>query len=94
MKQRLALARAMIPSPELLLLDEPFSNVDVESISTMAKLLGNLRDAGTTLIVITHQAEALAGVADEWIRLRAGTIVSRERSLDHNLVGAGRGVQQ
>jgi ABC-type multidrug transport system ATPase subunit len=94
MKQRLALARAMIPSPDLLLLDEPFSNVDVESMSAMAKLLGNLRDAGTTLVVITHQAEALARVADEWIRLRAGTIVSRESSLDRNLVGAGRGIQQ
>lgn len=93
MKQRLALARAMIPSPDLLLLDEPFSNVDVESIAAMAKLLGKLRDSGTTLIVITHQLEALAGVADEWIRLRAGTIISRESTVNRTLVGAGRGGQ-
>lgn len=94
MKQRLALARAMIPSPDLLLLDEPFSNVDVESIAAMAKLLGRLRDSGATLIVITHQVEALAGVADEWITLRAGTIVSRESALDRVPVSAGRGGQR
>lgn len=94
MKQRLALARAMIPSPDLLLLDEPFSNVDVESIAAMTTLLGKLRDSGTTLIVITHQLEALAGVADEWIRLRNGTIVSRETALDRTLVGARRGGQR
>jgi len=80
MKQRLALARAMLQSPELLLLDEPFSNVDIASVSAMAGLLGDLRDRGATLVVITHQAEALAGVADEWITLRSGTIVKREAS--------------
>lgn len=78
MKQRMALARAMLSSPDLLLLDEPFSNVDSRSIATMAALLGSLRDGGTTLIVITHQLEALAAVADEWITMHAGTIVKRE----------------
>jgi len=81
MKQRLALARAMLSSPDLLLLDEPFSNVDSRSISTMSALLGSLRDRGTTLIVITHQIEALAKVADEWITMHAGTIVKREVGL-------------
>ena len=78
MKQRLALARAMLCSPELLLLDEPFSNVDSRSIAAMSALLGSLRDRGTTLIVITHQLEALAELADEWITMHAGTIVKRE----------------
>lgn len=78
MKQRLALARAMLSSPDLLLLDEPFSNVDSRSISTMSALLGSLRDRGATLIVITHQVQALAAVADEWITMHAGTIVKRE----------------
>ena len=78
MKQRLALARAMLSSPDLLLLDEPFSNVDSKSISAMSALLGSLRSQGATLIVITHQLEALADVADEWITMHAGTIVKRE----------------
>jgi ABC-type multidrug transport system ATPase subunit len=80
MKQRLALARAILHSPDLLLLDEPFSNVDVHSIATMARLLAGLRDAGATLIVITHHAEALAGIADEWITMHSGAIVRRERA--------------
>lgn len=78
MKQRLALARAILATPDLLLLDEPFSNVDSRSIAAMSELLGSLRDRGATLIVITHQREALAAVADEWITLDAGTIVKRE----------------
>jgi ABC-type multidrug transport system ATPase subunit len=80
MKQRLALARAILHSPDLLLLDEPFSNVDANSITTMGRLLAGLRDAGATLIVITHQAEALAGIADEWITMHSGAIVRRERA--------------
>ncbi len=80
MKQRLALARAIIHSPRLLLLDEPFSNVDSNSIAMMTQLLGRLRDNGATLIVITHQPKALSGVADEWITLHAGAIASRERA--------------
>jgi ABC-type multidrug transport system ATPase subunit len=78
MKQRLALARAMLSAPDLLLLDEPFSNVDAKSVATMTALLARFRDGGATLIVITHQVDALASVADEWITLHAGTIVQRE----------------
>jgi len=97
MKQRLALARAMISSPDLLLLDEPFSNVDAKSIAAMAALLGQLRDRGATVIVITHQVEALAAVADEWITLHAGTIVKREsgsrRSSASQQAATPRGVE-
>jgi ABC-type multidrug transport system ATPase subunit len=85
MKQRLALARALLSSPDLLLLDEPFSNVDAKSIAAMSLLLGQLRDHGTTLIVITHQMGALTGIADEWITMHAGTITHRKKSL----LGAG-----
>ena len=93
MKQRLALARAMLSSPDLLLLDEPFSNVDVKSIATMSSLLGRLRDRGASVIVVTHQVEALAQVADEWITLHAGTVVKREAT--HNrLPSAGGGGEQ
>ena len=91
MRQRLSLARALISSPELLLLDEPFSNVDAKSITAMSSLLGQLRDQGTTLIVITHQMEALAGVADEWITMHAGTITDRKQSLHGAGMSSNRG---
>lgn len=77
MRQRLALARAIIHDPELLLLDEPFSNVDVASTQTMASLLGKLRDGGKTIFVVTHQAEILRAIADESITLEGGRIVER-----------------
>ena len=93
MKQRLALARALLASPDLLLLDEPFSNVDTQSITAMANLLGRLRDNGTTLIVITHQIDALAGMADEWITMHAGTIMRRENSLHGSNAVLSRGKQ-
>jgi len=91
MKQRLALARAMLASPKLLLLDEPFSNVDTRSVAMMAELLGKLRDRGATLIVVTHQLEALARVADEWITLHAGTIVKREATHNRTPLSADHG---
>ena len=94
MKQRLALARSIIAAPDLLLLDEPFSNVDSRSISAISALLGGLRDRGTTLIVITHQVEVLSAVADEWITLRAGTIIKRESARDRSTVRAGHGALQ
>jgi len=70
----------------LLLLDEPFSNVDAKSITAMAALLGLLRDRGATLIVITHQIQALGAVADEWITLHAGAIVQRDAARSRSAV--------
>lgn len=94
MKQRLALARSLIASPDLLLLDEPFSNVDARSISAMAALLGQLRNRGTTVIVITHQLDVLSSVADEWITMRAGTIIKRESAFGRSRASIQRGVLQ
>ena len=60
MRQRLSLARALLNDPKILLLDEPFSNVDVRSARAMVTLLAQMRDAGKTIFVVTHQA-VLAG---------------------------------
>ena len=78
MRQRLSLARALLNDPELLLLDEPFSNVDIASAREMVRLLGEMRDAGKTIFVVTHQPMLLDGVADESIVMNAGQIVARE----------------
>jgi ABC-type multidrug transport system ATPase subunit len=77
MRQRLSLARAVLHSPELLLLDEPFSNLDAASAAAMAQSLGRMRDAGRTVFVVTHQPAHLADVADESITLANGLIASR-----------------
>jgi ABC-type multidrug transport system ATPase subunit len=81
MRQRMSLARALLNDPRILLLDEPFSNVDVRSAREMVSLLAGLRDAGKTIFVVTHQASLLEGVADEFVWMEAGQIVSRTPDL-------------
>jgi ABC-type multidrug transport system ATPase subunit len=78
MRQRLSLARAVLHDPELMLLDEPFSNVDVHSARDMAAILGRVRDQGKTIFVVTHQATLMESVADEFVHMADGQIVARD----------------
>ena len=77
MRQRMSLARALLHDPRILLLDEPFSNVDVRSAHEMVNLLRGMRDRGKTLFVVTHQASLLDGAADEFVWMEAGQIINR-----------------
>ena len=81
MRQRMSLARALIHDPKILLLDEPFSNVDSRSARQMTNLLMQLRDAGKTIFVVTHQASQLEHAADEFVHIEAGLITRRTREL-------------
>jgi ABC-type multidrug transport system ATPase subunit len=81
MRQRMSLARALLNDPKILLLDEPFSNVDAHSAREMVGLLGRTRDQGKTIFVVTHQAVLLEGVADEFVGMEDGKIVERTREL-------------
>jgi len=81
MRQRMSLARAILHDPKILLLDEPFSNVDVHSAREMVGLLKGMRDAGKTIFVVTHQAALLEGVADEFVWMQGGQIVERTSHL-------------
>jgi len=86
MRQRISLARAIVHGPELLFLDEPFSNVDVRSAKQMTTLLAKMRDAGTTIFVVTHQAALMEPVADECFVLDAGRLVAREKGIPDRLL--------
>ena len=77
MRQRMSLARALLNDPKILLLDEPFSNVDLRSARDMVRLLAGLRDQGKTIFVVTHQASLLEDSADEFIWMDAGKILGR-----------------
>ncbi|MGP8250497.1 MAG: ABC transporter ATP-binding protein [Terracidiphilus sp.] len=79
MRQRTSLARVLLPVPELLLLDEPFSNMDVESARQMVELLAKLRHSNRTIILTTHQRELAAPIADWVLTLHAGRVASFER---------------
>jgi ABC-type multidrug transport system ATPase subunit len=81
MRQRMSLARALLNDPKILLLDEPFSNVDIRSAHEMVRLLVEMRDAGKTLFVVTHQASLLEKAADEFVWMELGQIVRREGQL-------------
>ena len=85
MRQRMSLARALLNDPKILLLDEPFSNVDARSSRDMVSLLARLRDSGKTIFVVTHQASLLEGAADEFVWMEAGQIVSRTSDLQIKL---------
>jgi ABC-type multidrug transport system ATPase subunit len=76
MRQRTSLARVLQAEPELLLLDEPFSNMDVESIAQMVELLAGLRQGNRTLVITTHQREHAAPIADWVLALKAGRVAS------------------
>lgn len=75
-QQRIALARALAPSPDLLLLDEPFSNLDVDTRERLAfEVRDILKSTGHTAILVTHnQAEAFA-IADRIGIMAEGKIV-------------------
>jgi len=78
MRQRTSLARVLLSVPELLLLDEPFSNMDVESARQMVELLAGFRQSNRTIVLTTHQRELAAPIADWVLTLHAGRVASLE----------------
>jgi heme ABC exporter ATP-binding subunit CcmA len=78
MRQRVSLARVLISVPELLLLDEPFSNMDAESARQMIELLASLGQQQRTIILTTHQHDLATPLADGVLTLQAGRVVSFE----------------
>jgi ABC-type multidrug transport system ATPase subunit len=78
MKQRASLARVLISRPELLLLDEPFSNMDIQSAHQMLRLLETFRTEHRTILLTTHQRELAEPLADFVLTLHAGAVASLE----------------
>lgn len=73
--QRVALARALAPGPRILLLDEPFSNLDRRTRDHVrADTLSVLRASGTTTLLVTHDAEEALALCDRIALMRAGRI--------------------
>jgi len=78
MKQRASLARVLISRPELLLLDEPFSNMDVQSAHQMLRLLETFRTEQRTILLTTHQRELAEPLADWVLTMEAGSVLPLE----------------
>jgi heme exporter protein A len=79
MVQRVALARALLTKPSLLLLDEPFTGLDRDGALNLGKQLGELKQSGAIVVVVTHDLEAIAGRCDHIAILRRGGLVFEER---------------
>lgn len=67
-KKRVALAGVLVLEPEILLLDEPTAGLDYAGIVSMLQLLGRLREAGTTIVISTHDTDlAYEWAEDAWV---------------------------
>jgi ABC-type Mn2+/Zn2+ transport system ATPase subunit len=80
MLQRLALARALLTGPSLLLLDEPFTGLDRDGALALGAELGRLKAQGAIVLVVTHDLEAIAGNADHVCVLRRGSVAFEQRA--------------
>ncbi|HEY5924480.1 MAG TPA: ABC transporter ATP-binding protein [Kofleriaceae bacterium] len=80
MLQRLALARALLTRPSLVLLDEPFTGLDRSGALSLGEQLGELKAAGAIVVVVTHDLEAIAGRCDHIAILRRGSLAFEERA--------------
>ena len=74
--QRLLIARALVRSPELLILDEPLAGIDRASRESLAEILKGLRERGLTLVTVLHEMGELADVVERAILLQDGRLVA------------------
>ena len=77
-RQRVAVARALINRPLLVLADEPTGNLDSRATGDLLRLFAELREARQALLVVTHDAR-VASTADRVLRMRDGAIVAQTR---------------
>jgi ABC-type multidrug transport system ATPase subunit len=76
MRQRLALERALLHDPRLVLLDEPFTGLDDAATGALRDRLAGLRRAGCIVIVTTHDLETIDGLVDRAVMLHNGGLVA------------------
>ncbi len=73
-QQRAMIARALACAPELFLADEPTAGVDYDTQSSLATVLGQLKAAGSTVILVAHELGPLAPLVDRTIVMRDGRV--------------------
>lgn len=78
-QQRVALARALVNNPPILLADEPTGNLDPKNSWEIMKLLEEINNRGTTVIVVTHNREIVDAMQKRVVTIKNGVIVSDEK---------------
>jgi ABC-type multidrug transport system ATPase subunit len=74
MLQRVALTRALLPEPRLLILDEPYAGLDDEGSATLNALLGEAKRRGAAILLIAHERERASGLITRHCLLRDGAV--------------------
>ncbi len=77
-QQRVALARALINNPSILLADEPTGNLDPKNSWEIMRLLEEINERGTTVVVVTHNREIVNAMRKRVVTMKKGVIVSDE----------------
>ncbi len=85
-QQRVSIARALMLDPDILFFDEPTSALDPELTGEVLKVIKSLRDAGRTMIVVTHEMEFARNVSDKVIFMAGGVI--EEQGSPEDLFGS------
>jgi heme exporter protein A len=80
MRQRMAIARALLNQPEVLLLDEPATGLDPQGVSWLAETLRRMRDAGHTIVMSLHGKSEISSLATRAVRLEAGSVMADTRT--------------
>lgn len=75
-QQRVAIARALVNKPSIILADEPTGNLDPANTTEIMRLLEEINEKGTTVIVVTHNKEVVNAMHKRVITLRRGVIIS------------------
>ena len=83
-QQRVAIARALVNEPKILLADEPTGNLDANNAWDIMKLLEEINQRGTTVLVVTHNLEIVKTMKKRVITMKKGVVVSDERMGDDN----------
>lgn len=84
-KQRLAIARAIINQPEVLIADEPTGNLDAKNTAEVIHILQKINDLGTTVVLTTHDPELIKAVGNRIITVGRGRIVGDEQKRAHKV---------
>lgn len=83
-QQRVAVARAIVNRPDILLADEPTGNLDPGNSMEIMKLLDEINSRGTTVLVVTHNREIVNAMKKRVITMRKGVIISDEREGEYH----------
>ena len=79
LQQRVALARAIVNRPDILLADEPTGNLDPKTSEEIMKLLEEINQRGTTVLVVTHNKEIVNSMKKRVLTMHNGVIISDEK---------------